>query len=164
VDKSKRDSIHGINWPFQVSSLAIDFSVPQPIDAVMAAMKTMQVTVTPLEIVFIQVDHGTYRFHLTTRALRSHLVEANGFLKRAGDQQTQLKGQVMGNPNPASIFGFTLLVGLLTILSFPSFLIGLIVGLLVIAVAWYCRQSQQQAFADQEKLLTLIRQQFISIN
>src|SRR5258708_34485472 len=78
------------------SALPFEFAAAMSLDACITQLKKMTITETPSNLAFLRIDADNQRFYLTTRAFESHLLEAQGLLKRVDESQTQVSGEVFG--------------------------------------------------------------------
>ena len=104
------------------SALPFEFVAPMTLNAAIARLKKMTITEPPSDIAFFRIDADVQRFYLKTRAFRSPLIEAQGMLRRTGEEQTEVSGDIFGDVL------FTPLV--------VAFIIGVIVVVLVTFNFW----------------------------
>src|ERR1043166_1672477 len=83
--------------PFTASALPFEFVAPLPIATCITRLKKMTVTEPPSDIAFFRIDAELQRFYLKTRAFRSPLIEAQGMLRRSGEDETVVSGDVFGD-------------------------------------------------------------------
>jgi hypothetical protein len=144
--------------PFTASVLPFEFVAPLPLAACITRLKKMTVTEPPSDIAFFRIDADLQRFYLKTRAFRSPLIEAQGMLRRTGDEQTVVSGDVFGDVlfTPLIIV-FVIGLMLLVLITFNiwALLFGLIaLGFLLI----YWRRMADQTAADKARLAQLIQE------
>lgn len=138
------------------SAAPFEFWAALPLATCISQLKKMTITESPSNIAFLRIDADNQRFYLTSRAFRSHLVEAKGLLKRVDDAHTQVSGEVFGTVRS------TLLTALLAAIV-PIFFIAILISLwaliavlvLGVAAALYWLSLNEQVEADKAELIGL---------
>ncbi|MEP7285904.1 MAG: hypothetical protein ABI947_09065 [Chloroflexota bacterium] len=157
MEKAKRDSQKRTSFPFATMPLPFEFTVPLSHIECGTRLKKLAFVEPPSEVVLLLVDSETQRFHITTRALRSHLVETKGYFKQLGASSTQVKGEIYGDAFAMPLFAVVSVLVILGILLSGFNLLVVLggVGVFMLVTA-FCRSLSQRASADQHDLLHLL--------
>lgn len=140
------------------SALSFEFVAPMTLNAAIARLKMMTITEPQSDIAFFRIDADVQRFYLKTRAFRSPLIEAQGMLRRTGEEQTEVSGDIFGDVlfTPLVVaFIIGVIVVVLVTFNFWLLMLGLL-GTGILLVYW--RSVAARTAADKAQLAQLIRE------
>lgn len=159
--KRRPRSRYASRLPLTASALPFEFVAPLPLESCVTRLKKMTITEPPSDIVFFRIDEDTQRFYLTTRVFRSPLIEAQGLLKRTGEEQTTVSGDVFGDVLFTPLL-IAFVIGLILIIFITFNPWAILLGALatgILAVFW--RRFAKHTAADKAELAQLIQEALI---
>src|SRR5258708_21087396 len=160
MDKTKRTAEYSRSSRLVDMSreLPFSFTATLSVEESIARLNKFAITEPPSSIAFFRLDADTQRFYLRSRAVPSRLVEAEGLLKRAGEHQTAVSGQIFGTFLYLPLL-FVALIGIaaaiLVTLNLRVIFIDAAVGIALI-LGW--RRALDQAEADKAEVSRLLRE------
>ena len=140
----------------KTSALPFEFTAALPLETALSQLKKMTIPESPTNIAFFRIDADNQRFYLTSRAFRSHLIEAKGLLKRVDDSHTQVSGDVFGKVRStlltALLAGFALVLLIALMINLWYLVAALVLGIAAVA---YWLLLAEQVEADKAELIRL---------
>lgn len=146
------------NFPFAVTPYAFEFVSQVPIGKAATLLNKMKISEPPSDVAVLRIDGTTQRFHVKTRALHTHLVEAQGYFKRIDDNRTQITGEAFGQSLSGPLLIAFTLGALALIIVTQSVLVALLCVMATVILFVYCRRFVTRVDADERTLAHLIEE------
>ena len=159
TDKAKQNTnaTEAPRLPFSVTPFNFEFTSPVPIDECVTRLKKLSLTEPPSEVALLRIDADNQRFNIRTRALRSHVVEAKGYLRKIDTQSTGVTGEAYGDSMGIGLVAWTILIVCIVILVTGS-VWAVVLGIMaVVVLAIYIRRFVARVDADEQELARLIQ-------
>jgi hypothetical protein len=153
MDKTKFTAVVGLRLPFSTDALHFNLTCVAGLSDCATRLRKISVTQPSTEIDYILADSEIQRFHLQTRHYRVHLLEADGYLKRIDDNNTQVTGEVVSHSIASVLFAvmFVVIGGLSVALA--NILI-IVIGLVTLCLlGLYCNHLVENAHHEQRELV-----------
>jgi hypothetical protein len=142
-------------------AVTFNFECPLAMTDAETRIKTLILSLRRTDIEFFWITEEKRRFYLTTRNLRTHLIEADGFLTKVDDQRTLVSGEIHSDPIMSALVALIMLVILSVVLAvvMTGSLLAIVLGVVILGLAaLYYADAQRRTRESQVQLAKLIQQ------